>query len=318
MERVQKVTREASEAIRAAVLPDAGRAQLDRRELDEAPAHRAPHRLHLPRRRLGVVQRGADAAGLDRQPVRAHLVARHRSVDVRQLSTSTTSARASRAFDVLSPHTELTITARSLVEVRPRPLEHVDVTWERSRRESARDRSRPSSSWRRPAARGRIPTSRSSPARSRSRARSPRRGPRTRSRSPIGDAVEYMHGITGVHSTAHEAWEAAQGRLPGHRAHHARRAARRRHPGPLRVGLPAPAPERRGRRARHRRVARVGGVVRGRLAGLRPDEQHRDRRPPRARRVAAATTAMCRRCAACTPGPFKSHLHVKVTITREA
>ena len=32
------------------------------------------------------------------------------------------------AFDALSPHAALTITARSLSQVRPRPLEHVDVT----------------------------------------------------------------------------------------------------------------------------------------------------------------------------------------------
>ena len=39
------------------------------------------------------------------------------------------------AFDVLSPHSELRITARSLVEVRPRPIEHVDITWDRLARE---------------------------------------------------------------------------------------------------------------------------------------------------------------------------------------
>ena len=42
------------------------------------------------------------------------------------------------AFDVLSPHSSLTITARSLVEVRPRPLEHIDLTWDDLVRESAR------------------------------------------------------------------------------------------------------------------------------------------------------------------------------------
>ena len=42
------------------------------------------------------------------------------------------------AFDVLSPHLGLTITARSLVEVRPRPIEHADITWEGLREEAAR------------------------------------------------------------------------------------------------------------------------------------------------------------------------------------
>ena len=42
------------------------------------------------------------------------------------------------AFDVLSPHSSLTITARSLVEVRPRPLEHIDITWDGLAREASR------------------------------------------------------------------------------------------------------------------------------------------------------------------------------------
>ena len=42
------------------------------------------------------------------------------------------------AFDVLSPHADLQITARSLVEVRPRPLEHTGITWEQLATEAAR------------------------------------------------------------------------------------------------------------------------------------------------------------------------------------
>ena len=46
------------------------------------------------------------------------------------------------AFDVLSPHGALTITARSLVEVRPRPIEHADISWDAlaALRETARER----------------------------------------------------------------------------------------------------------------------------------------------------------------------------------
>src|SRR5690606_3211330 len=40
------------------------------------------------------------------------------------------------AFDVLAPHSALDITARSLVEVRPRPLETNDMTWEQLQREA--------------------------------------------------------------------------------------------------------------------------------------------------------------------------------------
>ena len=42
------------------------------------------------------------------------------------------------AFDVLAGHSALDITARSLVEVRPRPVEFPDIGWDRLERESAR------------------------------------------------------------------------------------------------------------------------------------------------------------------------------------
>ena len=42
------------------------------------------------------------------------------------------------AFDVLSPHSELKITARSLVEVRPRPVEHGGLTWDDLAAQTAR------------------------------------------------------------------------------------------------------------------------------------------------------------------------------------
>ncbi|MBW9094377.1 transglutaminase family protein [Microbacterium jejuense] len=113
------------------------------------------------------------------------------------------------AFDVLSPHSALSITARSLVEVRPRPLEHIDVTWDGLAREA--DRS--------------IETVEQLSLTNRTRphdevaelARSiaaqhdhPGRAAHAISVA-VGDAVEYMHGVTGVHSTAAEAWEARKG-----------------------------------------------------------------------------------------------------------
>ncbi|WP_194396659.1 transglutaminase family protein [Microbacterium atlanticum] len=113
------------------------------------------------------------------------------------------------AFDVLSPHSSLTITARSLVEVRPRPLEHVDVTWDALARESERSieiveqlsqtgRTRPHAEVAELARS--IAAQHDHPGRAAHAIA-----------VAIGDAVEYMHGITGVHSTASEAWDARKG-----------------------------------------------------------------------------------------------------------
>ena len=113
------------------------------------------------------------------------------------------------AFDVLSPHSSLTITARSLVEVRPRPLEHIDVTWDGLARESGRfietveqlsqtGRTRPHAEVAELARS--IAAQHDHPGRAAHAIA-----------VAVGDAVEYMHGITGVHSTASEAWEARKG-----------------------------------------------------------------------------------------------------------
>ena len=113
------------------------------------------------------------------------------------------------AFDVLSPHTELNITARSLVEVRPRPIEHADISWDRLATESSRTietveqlvqtiRTRPH------------PEVVELAQTIASRHEHPSRAAHDIA-TTIGDAVEYMHGITGVHSTAIEAWEARKG-----------------------------------------------------------------------------------------------------------
>ena len=101
---------------------------------------------------------------------------------------------------------------------------------------------------------------------------------------------------TGVHTSAVEAWEAAQGRLPGLRAPDAAAAARDGHPGAVRVGLPAAEEGRRG----------AGDGARGRATpgsrrgpagwwGYDPTNDMRDRPParvggggPRLRRRAAA------------------------------
>lgn len=219
------------------------------------------------------------------------------------------------AFDVLTPHSDLKITARSLVEVRPRPLDDTDVTWDALRRESTRSieiveqlsqthRTRPHAEV--------ADVAQSIAARHDHPGHAAREIAET-----VRDAVEYMPGITGVHSTAQEAWDARKGVCQD---------ITQITLGALRsVGIPAryvsgylhPRP-----------AAEVGEAVTGEshawvewFAGewqgfdptnrIEIGDRHvvvgrgRDYRDvPPLRGVYA--------------GPFKSQLHVKVTITREA
>ncbi len=113
------------------------------------------------------------------------------------------------SFDVLSPHTALTITARSLVEVRPRPIQHLDITWGALETEAARSIGTVEQL---------VQTGRTRPhpevadiARTIAAQHDhPGRAAHAVAEA-IGDAVEYMHGVTGVHSTAAEAWDARKG-----------------------------------------------------------------------------------------------------------
>lgn len=113
------------------------------------------------------------------------------------------------AFDVLSPHSALTITARSLVEVRPRPLEHIDIAWSDLAREASRSIETVEQLSQTPRTRPHAEVA--------DLARSiavqhdhPGRAAHAIAVA-VGDAIEYMHGITGVHSTAIEAWQARKG-----------------------------------------------------------------------------------------------------------
>ncbi|EPD84673.1 hypothetical protein HMPREF1529_01276 [Microbacterium sp. oral taxon 186 str. F0373] len=113
------------------------------------------------------------------------------------------------AFDVLAGHRSLEITARSLVEVRPRPLEFPELSWERLAAESARSI-------------GTVEmlgqSTRTSPhpeVADLARAIAARHDEPARAAleiaTAVGDAMEYMHGITGVHSTGAEAWTERKG-----------------------------------------------------------------------------------------------------------
>lgn len=113
------------------------------------------------------------------------------------------------AFDVLSPHSALTITARSLVEVRPRPVTHADLTWDGLATEAGRSIGTVEQLVQ--TARTRAHPEVADIARTIA-AQHDHPGHAARAiAEAIGDAVEYMHGITGVHSTASEAWEARKG-----------------------------------------------------------------------------------------------------------
>lgn len=113
------------------------------------------------------------------------------------------------AFDVMAPHSDLSITARSLVEVRPRPIEHAGITWDALAREAQRSittveqlaqtgRTRPHDEVAEIARA--ISAQHDDPGRA-----------ALEIAIAIGDAVEYMSGVTGVRTTAREAWEARKG-----------------------------------------------------------------------------------------------------------
>lgn len=113
------------------------------------------------------------------------------------------------SFDVLTPHSELNITSRSLVEVRPRPVEHPDVTWDELAEEAAHTVETTENL---------TQTRRTTPhpevaelaRRIADEHDHPGRAAHAISRA-VWEAVEYMSGVTGVQTTAQEAWEARKG-----------------------------------------------------------------------------------------------------------
>ncbi|HCJ49679.1 MAG TPA: transglutaminase [Microbacterium sp.] len=113
------------------------------------------------------------------------------------------------AFDVLAAHSELQITARSLVEVRARPLTHPDTTWEALARDAQRSI-------------GTVEmlgqTARTAPheevaamaASIAARHENPSQAALAIA-TAVGEAVEYVPGSTEVHSTAADAWSERKG-----------------------------------------------------------------------------------------------------------
>lgn len=219
------------------------------------------------------------------------------------------------AFDVMAGHSALNITARSLVEVRPRPLVHGDLDWHGLAREAERSITTVEMLTQTP--RTALHPEVAELARSIAAAHDRPSHAALAIASAVGEAVEYMHGITGVHSTASEAWDERKG-VCQDMAHIALSALRS-------VGIPA----RYVSGYLHPQVdAEVGVPVAGEshawVEWFAGDWQGFD--PTNGTEIGDRHVMVGRGrdyndvppLRGVYAGPFKSSLHVKVTITREA
>ena len=113
------------------------------------------------------------------------------------------------SFEILTPHKELSLTATSLVEVRPRPHADHPFTWDDLAAAGAASIEvvEQTTQTRRTAPPDEVVAIAKQIAAAST-------GPCEAAlaiSTAIGEAVEYMHGITGVHSTAAEAWAVRKG-----------------------------------------------------------------------------------------------------------
>ncbi len=113
------------------------------------------------------------------------------------------------SFDILTPHSELSLTATSLVEVRPRPHPEHRLGWEQLADAAARateyvEQTKQTRRTAPPQEVAELATKvladSSDPCEA-----------ALRICTAIGEAVEYMHGVTGVKTTAAEAWAVRKG-----------------------------------------------------------------------------------------------------------
>jgi len=113
------------------------------------------------------------------------------------------------SFEILTPHKELALTATSLVEVRPRVHDAHDATWAdlAVEIEKTTENIEQTKQTRRTAP----PDEVAELARSIADQHANPCDAALAICTAIGEAVEYMHGITGVHSTASEAWAVRKG-----------------------------------------------------------------------------------------------------------
>jgi len=136
-------------------------------------------------------------SSLDISPVNAH----HNYVDYWGTRVA--------SFEILTPHRELAITANSIVEVRPRPTVVDPITWDVLRElvsgsTATVEQLSPTRFTRAPADVVEIA----------SRIAARHADPSAAAREicvAIGDAVEYVQGVTGVHSSAEDAWVQRKG-----------------------------------------------------------------------------------------------------------
>lgn len=113
------------------------------------------------------------------------------------------------SFEILTPHKELALTATSLVEVRPRVHEAHAATWDELAAlvETSTENIEHSKQTRRTDP----PDEVLAIAREIAEAHENPCEAALAIATAIGDAMEYMHGVTGVHSTAKEAWAVRKG-----------------------------------------------------------------------------------------------------------
>ena len=113
------------------------------------------------------------------------------------------------SFEILTPHKELSLTATSLVEVRPRVHTSEKLSWDAltALAETATSYIEQTKQTRRTAP----PDEVAELARSIADQHENPCDAALAICTAIGEAVEYMHGITGVHSTASEAWAVRKG-----------------------------------------------------------------------------------------------------------
>lgn len=139
-------------------------------------------------------------------------------------------------FDLMDPHADLTITASSLVETSPPELLGPSPGWQEVTERTTNSRLLEFIG---PTVRTTVPPKLLKKARKAAAGLDPH-GTAVAVSALVADRVAYLPGVTGVNTSAAEAWEQGAGCLPGHRPRDHRPAAR---PGPahaLRLRLPAP------------------------------------------------------------------------------
>ncbi|CAN5364629.1 transglutaminase family protein [soil metagenome] len=113
------------------------------------------------------------------------------------------------SFEILTPHKELSLTATSLVEVRPRAHEDESLSW--AELELAVETTTETVEHLKQTRRTNPPTEVEALARDLKAKNESVCDAALAIAMAIGDAVQYMQGVTGVHSTAAEAWAQRKG-----------------------------------------------------------------------------------------------------------